>query len=265
MARIFRIHLDECNIEYELISNPVVDDWREMICALKPEDLEFPHMAIHNPGMSEWMLDRLEHMIWYLKNIGYEINGEYNPDDPVESLNRLHEHFVTKHEHREKGEVKKILREYNLTIHWLEAWLAEKRTPNYTSTRINFFFLPSLVTNKKLPEEGFDLWEDWIDYGDLCIQYPQRGKHFTEILLAQDKNIPQEHIVPFEQYAAHCNAQFSIFPQSKEEMQNKLREQSKWVLELYDWERVTLGWPKLAKLKSIDGKVEDCKKIIGWE
>ena len=276
---LFKLQFDSGDLIYELSKTSLAKKWWYQFSQRTIKDCETfnPDLRIKNEKnlkiKYDAVVERLEHLIWFLQGNGYHINGELNTDNMQESLNRLHEHFPINVKHQNNLNIKKALEEYNLVIHWLEASLSFHEHHELKACHLNLYF-----NNEKkydILDEEFNFTVD-IKNGDITCAYPQAGKHFTEIVSSKDYNIPKKQIWLHEKWSANCNITF-YYPPEKFEISKKY-----FIIDAkntydnmggkktfgYDFtdRKMAIGWLPLASLVHDDLSIFDnATKILGWE
>lgn len=186
------------------------------------------------------------------------------------SVNLFHTHFP---EHKDDKDPihRQQLERYNDIIHYIE---------NIDRTRYNQRIKMYLLVNTPKVEIESDDYQYFTmehNFGDLQLGYPHIGRHATEIMYANDVNVPTDQILPqhsingfhwcrFDDPTTH-NRQFEKF---------KLFYHSskiKWPYALDD-PRLALGHLTIGNLETVDGqdltkgeilsRIMPCKQVLGW-
>lgn len=110
-------------------------------------------------------------------------------EDNVENLNQLHINFPeNEQKYAQQPEVFALLRDFNNRIHHLER--LQKQTNN-----TSLLFTVDNDTGIDLPEEAYSMFTPNKQFGEVYMNYPHVGKHFTELFYDNDRDIPKEQIV----------------------------------------------------------------------
>lgn len=274
----FKIQFDSGDLYYQLHESPLAQKWW----------YEFSNRTIKNLGawnqnlkikneqsfIKKYKLvcDRLETLIEYLKEVGYNINGKLDKNDMQESLNRLHEHFPINVLHQNNFKIKQALNEYNVIIHWLEASLNFHKQTDLKVSHLHLYF-----DNEK----RYDLLDNDYNFttniknGDILCAYPGPGRHFTEIVISKDYDLPLSQIVLHSRWSANCNIMFFNKPEIMEFHRKKFVEEANIVYNEmggkdtfgYNFQdkKLGLGWLPLASLVSDPTIFDNATEIIGWK
>lgn len=277
---LFKLQFNSGDLYYKLHETPLAQKWWYEFSQRTVKDCEIFNPNLHIKNKTSFknnynnVVERLEHLIWFLKGNGYKINGEFNKNDAQESLSRLHEHFVAKELDKNNKALHRTFQEYNLLIHWLEANLNfRKSTARLKAYHANIYF----ENEKKydILDEDFNFTLD-IKNGDITCAYPQTGRSFTDIAATKDYNIPKEQISLHKKWSANCNITFFDPPEklesSKEyfmleakETYNKMKGKKTFGYDFTD-KKLAVGWLQLASLIE-DGQsiFDNATKIVGWK
>lgn len=277
---LFKLQFDSGDLIYELSKTSLAKKWWYEFSQRTIKDCETfnPDLRIKNKISLKTkyndVVERLEHLIWFLQGNGYHINGEFDEDNAQESLSRLHEHFVAKEIDKNNQVLKDAFQEYNLVIHWLEASLSFHKHRELKVSHLNLYF-----TNEKkynILDEEFNFTVD-IKNGDITCSYPQTGRSFTDIVAAKDYNIPNEQIILHNKWSANCNVAFYDPPEKLDsankkyfillakQTYDKMGGKKTFGYDFTD-KRMAIGWLPLASL--IDGNqsiFDNATKVLGWE
>lgn len=107
--------------------------------------------------------------------------------DSTDDLNTLHINFPKYHENA-TGHLKELLQDFNYTIHHLENLQLNK---NRNTKRFLFACADDGVD---LPADAYDMFTPKKQFGELYMNYPHVGKHFFEVFLDKDFDVPAEQI-----------------------------------------------------------------------
>ena len=284
----FKYYLDQGDIEFKIHDTQLGKKWWNKFKVKTPKDLEsFSPACNCDLGLKTYaailknansVIDGLDYLIWYLKGHGYPIEGKFDINNVRESLNRLHEHFPINLKHQDNSDIHEALKEYNLVIHWLETWnwfRLNNYDKNVVPTLIHNFF--KIGEDEKWDFEDEECtFDPMVSFGDVLIVYPQAGRHFTEILLAEDWNVPKEQILLHSKWSANIQINFFDIVTTPIQMQHayeKFIEMGGKDTFGRDWDdpRLGKGWIKVARLKENQDRekvldiVNKSTKILGWE
>ncbi|MAI37456.1 hypothetical protein [Alteromonas sp.] len=179
--------------------------------------------------------------------------------------NKLHTYFP-KYEklYRDNDKVYTLLQQFNDLIH-------QSETDN---KNVGFCF--STDDNEyELPETAYSMFELPVSK-TLYMNYPHVGKHFFEIFLDEDYDIPKEQFVPTSRIGAglfvplnkkqYNKLSMFLFRLSMKKFYNKMKEKIQ-----YSWKdkRLTIGYlPVGTLMNELDDVIENVTKyqyVYGWD
>ena len=275
---LFKLQFNSGDLCYKLHETPLAQKWWYEFSSRKVVNLETwkPNLIIKNKQSFiekyEPVCNRLEELIVYLKENGYNINGKLDKNNMQESLNRLHEHFPINIIHQNNFKIRQALKEYNLVIHWLEASLNFYKETDLKVSHLNLYFDNERKFN--LIDSDYNFTTN-IKNGDILCAYPQAGRHFTEIVISKDYDVPLSQIVLHSKWSANCNIMFFNKPELMEFHRKKFIEEANIVYNQmggkdtfgYNFQdkKLGLGWLPLASLVSDPTIFDNATEIIGWK
>lgn len=265
---------EQFKFNYELNDNNPTKTWVELAKETKPSDLRSSLDPWRGNSSSYLkMVDTLNSVIDEINVwMPEKINGKWEPDNPVKSLNNLHIHFP-EHERYETDPIKRDqLTKFNDLIHGLEA-ICKSKTINK-----DLMYLLLCCDNTRmidLEEYDYQFFQPKLDFGDLTLQYCHVGRHPIELLLSNDSDCPPEQIVPQSQISSYHTMDFySIPPLDTYFQQFYYNSGLTWPYELTD-KRMAIGFINLGKLTTINERrydndetlqiVKSCNKILNWQ
>lgn len=178
------------------------------------------------------------------KLIAAGLISEGNPDN----LNFLHDNFARLHKDAD-GDLKITLRTFNHLIHQLEGHI---RNPNP-----RFIFACDGDPGQPLPEEAYPMFTITKRYGELYMNYPHVGKHFFEMFVDNDVDVPADqiqltHLMSCGLYAwfgeekfTNTDRMFTIMEMFYKQVEHKMP---------YEWgdPKLAIGFLPLGKLQNSD-------------
>tara|TARA_Y100001972_G_scaffold127269_1_gene183622 strand:- start:75 stop:866 length:792 start_codon:yes stop_codon:yes gene_type:complete len=176
-------HNKEVTLTYKLYENTVTKLFYERLSTQKNNVVS--RNEFYNFGESaEDIEQELNNIINNLKDFMPELLG----DDNTENLNQLHINFpANEQKYKNNKPVFDLLREFNNRIHHLER--LQKGNINTA-----FLFTVDDDSGVSLPEEAYAMFTPDKNFGELYMNYPHVGKHFTELYFDNDVDIPKEQI-----------------------------------------------------------------------
>lgn len=265
---------DQFVFNYELNDNNPTKTWVELAKETKPSDLR----SSLNPwrGISSSYSTMVEMLNSVIDEINVwlpeKINGKWESNDPVNSLNKLHIHFP-EHEKYETDDIRREqLTKFNDLIHGLESVCKS------TQIKMDLPYLLLCCDNTRmvdLQESDYQFFQPKFDAGDLTLQYCQVGRHPMEIMLSNDYDCPAEQIVPQFQISSYHTMDFYSIPHLGKNFEKFYYDSGlTWPYELTD-KRLAIGFINLGKLTTINEKrydsrdtleiVKSCNKILNWK
>lgn len=176
-------HNKEVCLTYELYDNSVTALFYNRMCM--QENNVVSRTQFYNLGETKQDVENgLLRIIEQIKQIEPALLG----NDTHANLNQLHINFPKYHNlYSGNAELFDLLRQFNYYIHFLE----NKR---YVNPQPRFLFACENDSGVALPEEAYDMFTPHKRMGEMYMNYPHVGKHFTELWMDNDVEIPIEQI-----------------------------------------------------------------------
>jgi hypothetical protein len=140
------------------------------------------------------------------------IKEEINRQTWKIALHNMHVHFPDMKNDEQYKEVWSSLTEYNDIIHWLESVLLNLWSDNGLSEtsllRITLDFNKTVFDFYTLPDEAYQYFTPFFEFGDLCLHYTHVGKHAYEMFSVNDYECPADQFVPQRTFNAGTRMPF---------------------------------------------------------
>lgn len=126
-------------------------------------------------------------------------------------LNRLHINFPEFFKGKFDRERFQAAHETNLLIHWLEYELADLLDgKDQYIFNLDFNHFPAAYNLKaKIPEEELGHFDPVLAFGNLHLHYIHIGRHFLELVDANDMDCIPRHFIAQHEFNATCGLVFS--------------------------------------------------------
>lgn len=294
MARLNVYLTNNIKLSYDLIDHEITTSWSNLIQTRTVNDL-CPINHFVGYASEELVQDRINRL--------YELSDLINahvPDrvikqtiskaDWKKSLQVMHVHFPDLKNDYEYKHLWASLSEYNDIIHWLESILMniwDSTTLTESSLfRITLDFNKSETQFLPIPNDAYQFFTPFFEFGDLMLHYTHVGKHPHEIFTVRDEVCPKDQLVPQRTFSAsvrmHFTDNFYKNPISKTILLRNWRQfyalrggKDYWGMDIDD-PKMAFGYLKIGKLvdtqipKDLNGMCEFRKllassKVTHWE
>lgn len=269
---------DSYQFVYELEQHRPAQEWARI--------MQFVHVESLRPTLNPWhglssstdeKVNRLNELIDLLNSwlpTDDKINSYWDSAAPQESLNRLHIHFP-QHENNQTDSVKWLqLTEYNDTIHGLEDII---RTSAKEYIWLLLLILPNREIEIELEDADYTYFHPDRFFGELCLHYPQVGRHPLELVKAQDFTCPIDQIKSQNIITSYHTLRFyddATADHYKDRLNDFYhRSTLKQVYDIND-PKLAFGSITLGRLTTVNGNilskeevlsvVKATNKILGW-
>ena len=176
-------HNKEVTLTYKLYNNNVTQLFYERLSTQKNNVVSRNEFSNFGESAQD-IKQELNTIIDKLKNLVPELLG----NDDAENLNQLHINFpANEQKYKNNKPVFELLRDFNNRIHHLER--LQKGNVNTA-----FLFTVDDDPGVDLPEEAYSMFTPDKKFGELYMNYPHVGKHFTELYFDRDVDIPKDQI-----------------------------------------------------------------------
>jgi hypothetical protein len=207
-------------ITYDLIDDPIVDIWKDEVTKYTISDCDKinHYCGCSSKSLIEQRIDRLYELANLINN--YVENKieivSINKDNYRQSLATMHVHFPELQLDDKFKHLHIYLSEYNNIIHWLEGVmyvLFADNPENYSNVfTINLDFnKASNISFLEIPEDSFNLFNPYINFGDLHLSYVHVGRHAQELFSSNDLVCPKNQFVPQTKFTASAMMYFTDY------------------------------------------------------
>jgi len=202
---------------------------------------------------------RLNNLIVLLNSwLPKPIHGNWDYNNPTESLNRLHVHFP-EHERKETDiERRNQLSEYNDLIHEIEFMYHSKLDKK---NRVYFLCCFENKISEMLKNEDYKYFQIQRKFGDLLLHYPHVGRHPLELAVQKDFDCPEDQIVCQYEISPDHSLRFSNFNAGFNQFEEFYYSSGiNWPYALND-PKLAVGYIKLGTLEKVNNKIIDQERI----
>lgn len=225
----------DLTIEYSLVDDPIIDIWRKQISKYTIMDCcKINHYAGYSS--QELIIEKI-HKLYDLANI---INQhveqkisitdilQENYKDAMSSLAVMHVHFPELHYDPEFEFLSTTLSEYNDTIHWIEGVLhllyVDDASQHSKVLSVNLDFNKNDPDKIPIPDSSYNLFNPYVNFGDLNLSYAHIGRHAQEIYFSNDLVCPKDQFVPQRVFSASVMMYFTDYFHFDDDSKTKLLE-----------------------------------------
>lgn len=197
----------DIKIKYKLIDDPIVDFWAQEIVRFTIDDCcKINHFSGYTSKANiEAKITRLYELADIINQYVTDkiqispISGT-DHNTALSNLAIMHTHFPELHGDSAFEHLHPILTEYNDIIHWLEGVLHVLYSDTADTSAVLTINLDlnkaSNIGRYEIPEESYNLFYPYINFGDLHLGYTQVGRHAFELFMAKDLHCPKDQFIP---------------------------------------------------------------------
>jgi hypothetical protein len=255
------------SLVYNLVDKPIAKQWANLISQRNiSECCSINHfMGWTTDEMIQEKINRLYELTDYINSFspGRVIKQEINRDTWRQALQVMHVHFPEMKNDEKYRLVWDSLTEYNDVIHWLEsAFIPAKKFATESSLlRLTLDFNKTDFIRYDIPDDAYELFDPFYEFGVLQLHYVHIGKHANEMFAVNDFECPKEQFVPQRQYSASVRMlfydYFYRFPQLKQVLMDRWKKfyedkggKEFWGLDIED-PKMAFGFCKIGQLSQI--------------
>lgn len=258
---------NDIELKYQLIEHAIVTQWIDLI---KIRTIDECCTNNHYIGYNsvELIDDKIKKLYFLSDKINNRvpnrvIKQEINKENWQTALQIMHVHFPDLKNDENYKDIWDDLTEYNDIIHWLESTLPDK-------SNISKFFRITLDFNKHyktnfldIPEDAFNLFNPFTNFGYLLLHYTHVGKNAHELFVTNDLICPSEQFIPQTKFSASVRMYFTdnfhyteqsqkIYLDRWEKFYYKL-DNNFWKYKI-DNPKIAFGFIKIGQLKFVNNE-----------
>lgn len=255
------------SLVYNLQDTPIVKQWANLIVQRNiTECCTTNHfMGWATEEMIQDKVNRLYELSDFINTFSPDrvIKQEINRKTWRKALQVMHVHFPEMKNDEKYKDVWDSLTEYNDVIHWLESvYVHDSRFASESSLlRLTLDFNKADHTRLPIPDEAYQQFEPFYEFGVLQLHYTHVGKHANEMFVVNDYECPKEQFVPQTEFGASVRMLFYDYffktPQSKKMLLERWHRfyeikggKEFWGLDITD-PKIAFGFCKIGQLSQI--------------
>ena len=147
-----------------------------------------------------------------------------------ESINTLHYHFAHGHhvqKYIHEGN-QSLWSQFNILLHEIEfCMMSQKSVERTTLPLANIIFTVNEIKRIPIPDQSYSDFTVGVTFGEVYVNYCQVGRTFLEMYEAQDDQLDDQHIQPFQFISADTSLWFGPTRGAESDME-KLRQVQVW-------------------------------------
>lgn len=207
----------DISLTYDIIDEPIGREWATHIAKRNiNECCKINHFnGYASDEMIQNKINRLYELADYINTFSPSrvIKQEINKDTWKVSLHEMHVHFPEMKNDEQYKDVWDSLTEYNDTIHWLESMLMTVWSDKISNSlfRLTLDFNKTVFEFYTIPEEAFNNFSPFLQFGGLFLHYTHVGKHAYEMLTVNDMLCPKDQFIPQRTFNGSCRLVFNDY------------------------------------------------------